>query len=253
MLTDVRRYWPFLVFAAIAAVHVVQLAVGDIGFVTKAVLMPSLLAAILASVLVTARIEVATPSVIVPMLLLEFAILTAWLTDIFFQAPPATLGIAASGIAHLFLVVLFAWPLRARWRSLVVIPYAAALVVTVVVLWPGFGAFAPLIAVYATIIYAMAYLASRVSLVTGIGGGLFIVSAIIKGLGLFLPQVVAGIPQPAFDAVVMACYAAGMGLIALGSVRRIVELELAAVPLRRASARRRLPGAARREALPTMR
>jgi len=233
MLTVVRRYWPFLFFAAVAVTHVVQLAFGAESLLTKPILMPALLIGVLVTVLVTARAEIPIETALVALGLLEVAILAFWLTDLIFARPPEVAGIAASGAAHLFLIVLFVGPLRARWRSWLFVPYAVVLVVVVATLLPGLGTLAPVIVTYSTVIVTMAYLAARVSLLTGIGAGLFVVSAILKGILLFYPSAISAIPLSAVDAVIMALYCAGIGLVALGSVRRLEVLAADAVPARR--------------------
>ncbi|MBO9627610.1 MAG: hypothetical protein J7484_14715 [Microbacterium sp.] len=233
-----RRYWPFLVFAAIAVTHVVVVALGYPGYLSKAALMPSLLAAVLASVLVTARVDMSFETLLVPMLLLEFAILSAWLSDMFFSAPPETLGIFASGLTHVLLIVLFAWSLRVPWRSWTFVPYLVLFLATVAVLWSGLGPYIGLIAAYALVAYAMAWLASRVSWVAGVGGALYVVAAVAKGLQLFQPSLLEWIPQSVYDATIMCAYAIGIGLLALASTMRILHLNESAVRPRRASAHR---------------
>ncbi len=236
MLTIVRRYWPFLLFAAIALVHVVQLAIGAESLLTKTVLMPSLLAAVLLAVLVTARSEIPIETSLWALGLLEIAILAFWLTDLIFSRPPEVAGIAASGVAHMFLIALFLGPLRVRWRSWLALPYAVLLGLVIVVLVPGLGALTAVIVAYAVLLAAMAYLATRVNALTGVGAGLFVLSAILKAALLFLPGLVSAVPISLADAAVMALYCAGIGLIALGTVRRLAELAAASTPLRRRTA-----------------
>jgi len=237
----VRRFWPFLLFAVIAVVHVVVLLVGGDSLASKAALMPVLLFAVMLVCGFIARETLSTGRGIAGMILLELAILVAWLTDIIFDRfGDASLrdaaGIVASSVTLAIFIALFAGPVRGRWRWWAAAPYVVASGGFLAFMVPRMGVFAPLVIVYALIVSALAFLATGAGGVAAAGGTAFYVSAILKGLRLFAPDTVAAVPAHVLDATIMAFYCAGLGLLALGATRRLVALGAEAALVRRKTA-----------------
>lgn len=192
------------VFALAAAVDLFSLAVGfDAGHtVAKPLLMPLLAA--WAALRGASRLLVA-------------ALLCGWGGDtlLLFDTDPAFLaGMASFAAGHVCYLALFARVGRARARSAFLAPcYAIALVVTVVLLWPGLptGLRLP-VAVYSTLLTAMAWSAgARLGPVAGAGGVLFLLSDTLIAIG------VAGRPQPPRpDLWIMLTYIAAQFLLVRG-------------------------------------
>jgi hypothetical protein len=237
-----RRDWPFLVFALVAVLHIVLVAVGTPADATmvKAFLMPSLLVAVLLVAGFTRRLRLTRTRGITAIAMLELALLVAWVADVVFDRYGDLAGMVVSGLFQLTLIAFFVGPMRARRVTWSAVPYAALLVAVAVTfsIAPGTGMAAPLVAGYAIVIFTMAYFATRVNATTGVGAAVFVVSALLKGTRLFVPGALDVIPAPAFDAIVMTLYCAGIGLVALGSVHAIARIAREDVPARRATAAR---------------
>jgi uncharacterized membrane protein YhhN len=194
-------------FALAAVVDLVSLAVGyDTGHtVAKPLLMPLLAA--------HAAVRGA-PRLLVAALLCGGAGDTLLLSD----ADPAFLiGMAFFAAGHVCYLVVFAKTGLPRARAERLVPgYAAALVVTVALLWPDLPAGLRIpVACYSTLLTAMAYMAAtRRGLVAGLGGALFMLSDTLIATG------VADWPQPPRpDFWIMLTYAAAQFLL----VRGIIE------------------------------
>ncbi|MFD9321975.1 lysoplasmalogenase [Streptomyces sp. NPDC060053] len=195
-------------FALAAAVDLLSLAVGsDAGHaVAKPLLMPLLAAwAVLRGA---------------PRLLVA-ALLCGWGGDtlLLFDADPAFLaGMASFAAGHLCYLALFARVGRPHARGALLAPcYAAALIATVVLLWPDLPADLRLpVAVYSTLLTAMAYSATtRLGPVAGAGGALFLLSDTLIATGVAdWPQ----LPRP--DLWIMLTYIAAQVLLVLGATSR---------------------------------
>ncbi|MFE7930458.1 lysoplasmalogenase [Streptomyces sp. NPDC057456] len=195
-------------FALAAAVDLLSLAVGsDAGHtLAKPLLMPLLAA--WAALRGAPRLLVA-------------ALLCGWGGDtlLLFDADPAFLaGMASFAAGHLCYLALFARVGGPHARGALLAPcYAAALITTVVLLWPDLPADLRLpVAVYSTLLTAMAYSATtRLGPVAGAGGALFLLSDTLIATGVAdWPQ----LPRP--DLWIMLTYIAAQVLLVLGATRR---------------------------------
>ncbi|MFI6036707.1 lysoplasmalogenase [Streptomyces sp. NPDC051315] len=155
--------------------------------------------------------------------LLVAALLCGWGGDtlLLFDADPAFLaGMASFAAGHVCYLVLFRGhgrghrPPRAC-AGLLAPCYATALIATVVLLWPDLPADLRVpVACYSTLLTAMAYTAAtRLGLVAGLGGALFLLSDTLIATG------VADWPQPPRpDFWIMLTYAAAQVLLARGAL-----------------------------------
>ncbi|MBZ3902803.1 lysoplasmalogenase [Streptomyces griseiscabiei] len=212
----------FLVaFGVAAAVDLGSLAVGsDTGHtVAKPLLMPLLAA------------HAYTRGAPRPLLA---ALLFGWGGDVLLLsgAEPAFLaGMGSFAVGHVCYLVLFARAGRSARpggagkperlapgvaRALV---YALALVAAVTSLWPGLPAELRLpVAGYSALLTAMAWSATRLGLVAGLGGALFMVSDLLIATG------VAGWPQPPRpDLWIMLTYLAAQYLLVRGVLGTLAE------------------------------
>jgi uncharacterized membrane protein YhhN len=151
--------------------------------------------------------------------LLVAALLCGWAGDtlLLFDADPAFLaGMASFAAGHVCYLALFRRYGPPRARGALLAPcYAAALITTVVLLWPDLpaGLRVP-VACYSTLLTAMAYTAAtRLGPVAGLGGALFLLSDTLIATG------VAHWPQPPRpDFWIMLTYAAAQFLLARGAL-----------------------------------
>ena len=211
-----RRFGP-LVYAIIAAVHLVSLAAGPVWleWTSKFLLVPSLL------VWVAARRG--------PRLLLA-ALGFGALGDIALQFDGIFIvGMACFAAGHICYVTLFlrngAWSgLRRRWY--LPVGYAVVWAGLVVLLWPGLGALQIPVAAYSLLLTATAVTSAGYGWSTGVGGALFFISDGLIALRL------ADLPQPPMPGVwIMSTYALAQYLLASGALAG----RTAAAPVPRAS------------------
>ncbi|WP_369238663.1 lysoplasmalogenase [Streptomyces sp. R21] len=146
--------------------------------------------------------------------LLVAALLFGWGGDTFLlsDADSAFLaGMASFAAGHVCYLVLFRKTARARGGWLVG-AYGVAVVATVALLWPGLPAELRVpVAGYSLLLTAMAYEATRLGLVAGLGGALFMVSDTLIATGVAdWPQ----LPRP--DFWIMLTYVAAQYLLARG-------------------------------------
>ncbi|MEV7346719.1 lysoplasmalogenase [Streptomyces sp. NPDC093544] len=188
-------------FGAAVAVDLVSLAAGfDPGHtVAKPLLMPLLAAH------VGAR---GGPGLLVA------ALLFGWGGDtlLLFDADPAFLaGMASFAAGHACYLALFKSAPRARGARLLG-AYGIALLATVTLLWPDLPAELRLpVAGYSLLLTAMAYGSTRLGLVAGVGGALFLLSDTLIATGVAdWPQ----LPRP--DFWIMLTYAAAQFLLVKG-------------------------------------
>ncbi|MER5754761.1 lysoplasmalogenase [Streptomyces sp. NPDC002088] len=151
--------------------------------------------------------------------LLVAALLFGWGGDtlLLSDADPAFLaGMASFAAGHVCYLALFHRTGTARARAALLLPgYAVALLTTVALLWPDLPADLRLpVAVYSTLLTAMAYAAAtRLGLVAGLGGALFMVSDTLIATGVAdWPQ----LPRP--DFWIMLTYAAAQFLLVRGTL-----------------------------------
>ncbi|WP_406366846.1 lysoplasmalogenase [Streptomyces sp. NBC_00645] len=191
-------------FALATAVDVLSLAAGyDAGhLIAKPLLMPLL--AVYAGVRGGPRLLVA-------------ALLLGWCGDLALMsdADPAFLvGMASFAAGHVCYLVLFRRTARVRSAWLLG-AYVTVLVALVVLLWPDLpaGLRVP-VAGYSLLLTAMAYGATRLGPVAGLGGALFMLSDTLIATG------VADWPQlPNADFWIMLTYAAAQFLLVRGVLR----------------------------------
>lgn len=146
--------------------------------------------------------------------LLVAALLFGWGGDalLLFDADPAFLaGMASFAAGHACYLALFKGAPRAR-RTWLLGAYGIALVATVTLLWPDLPAELRLpVAGYSLLLTAMAYGSTRLGLVAGIGGALFLLSDTLIATGVAdWPQ----LPRP--DFWIMLTYAAAQFLLVKG-------------------------------------
>ena len=191
-------------FGAMAAADLVSLAVGlGAGHaLTKPLLMPLLAAHAAAR---------GAPRLLVA------ALLFGWGGDtlLLFDTDPAFLaGMASFAAGHVCYLALFKGAPRARGGWLAV-AYVIALAITVTLLWPDLPAGLRIpVAAYSLLLTAMAYGATRLGFLTGVGGALFMVSDTL------IATSVADWPQlPGPDFWVMLTYVAAQFLLVKGVLR----------------------------------
>ncbi|WP_461168882.1 lysoplasmalogenase [Arthrobacter sp. Z1-15] len=209
------RWWGFLPFAAVSAVHIGARAVGasEIAEPTKLLLMPLLAAAALWGGRRFLRRR--------PAALLVAALLFSWLGDgagAFFPfAPELPVMLGSFGLAHLCYIWLFTRYTAAgpfpRWTLV----FAAWWVLMLVVLWPTLGSLTAAVAVYGVVLAGTAATAARCSPVVAAGGVLFLASDTVLALRIFMPDAMPDWTNP----LVMLTYCAGQGLIAAGVLRTL--------------------------------
>ncbi|MCT9821191.1 lysoplasmalogenase [Microbacterium sp. W1N] len=215
--------WGFVVFAALALVHVGAITLGaePLVYPTKLLLMPALAGAVLLA-------HGGRPWRAVDTWLIA-AIALSWLGDgaaLFFpfvslpvSPPELPLMLLCFGLAHLAYILLFARLPGARRVPAWAVVYGAwwvAMLLVLHVLHVHLGALLIPVAVYGLVLAGTAAMSTRGGTVTAIGGALFLASDTLLALRLFLP----GVSETMAGPWIMATYAAGQGLLAWGVVRR---------------------------------
>ncbi|MFJ8646917.1 lysoplasmalogenase [Streptomyces sp. NPDC093546] len=147
------------------------------------------------------------------------ALLFGWGGDVFLLSDAEwafLVGMGSFAAGHVCYLFLFR---RARTSPALAAVYGAALVVTVVLLWPGLPADLRIpVAGYAALLTAMAYRASGLGLAAGVGGALFLLSDTLIAAG------VADWPQPPVpDFWIMLTYTAAQYLLVQGVLRQSVR------------------------------
>ncbi|MEU5976641.1 lysoplasmalogenase [Streptomyces sp. NPDC047315] len=148
--------------------------------------------------------------------LLVAALLFGWGGDVFLLSGAEWAFLAGMGsfaVGHVCYLVLFRRTCEgARPPAALAPAYGLALVVAVALLWPGLPADLRIpVAGYALLLTAMAWRASALGRVAGLGGLFFLVSDLIIASG------VAEWPQPPVpDVWIMLIYGAGQLLLTLG-------------------------------------
>ncbi|MGW0029456.1 lysoplasmalogenase [Streptomyces sp. NPDC003314] len=147
--------------------------------------------------------------------LLVVALLFGWGGDVFLLSDADwafLVGMGSFAAGHVCYLVLFG---RRRTSPALGALYAVALVGTVALLWPDLPAELRIpVAGYSLLLTAMAYRASSLGLLAGLGGALFLLSDTLIATG------VAEWPQPpAPDFWIMLTYLAAQCLLATGVLR----------------------------------
>lgn len=217
-----RSAWPLCIYAVMSLIHLVIIAVPDAASgVTKALLMPVLLASVLLVALWTGRVRGRRGWW--GMTFLALGIVASFFGDILLGSS-FIIGLACFAAAHVLYIVVFNGPGRARAVARWSIGYVVLLAVLVVVLWPHLGDLRPIVLAYGVVLVATAMTSTRVNAIAAWGGGLFLASDAILALRLFYPDFTTVFPDPWQDLLIMALYCAGEGLIALGVLRRLRTL-----------------------------
>jgi uncharacterized membrane protein YhhN len=211
----------FAPYVVLSVLHLVVLtSASDLGFdrstvavtVTKLLLMPALVAA----VLLTRPHRSAITGLLVAAIVLSWggdAMLTGS-GDGWFVA-----GLLSFLAAHAAYVILFLrLPTAGRRLPWWTLAYLAWFAGFLALLAPGLGALLVPVAVYGAVLGTMAALAGGIGGFVALGGALFVVSDSVLALGRFLP----GYEFAAHDLVVMSTYLAAQALIALGVLTRRV-------------------------------
>lgn len=219
------RWWGFLPFAAVSAVHVGARFAGsaDIAEPTKLMLMPLLAVAALWAARgngsETRRGSGSAPARILPTVLLLTALFFSWLGDgaaAFFPfAPELPVMLASFGVAHICYILLLARYVARRRFPRWALVFPLWWVLMLVVLWPALGSLALAVAAYGIVLAGTAATAARCSPMVAAGGVLFLASDTILSLRIFLPDAMPDWTS----AVVMLTYCAGQGLIVAGVLR----------------------------------
>jgi uncharacterized membrane protein YhhN len=203
--------WTAVPFVALALVHLVALGASlpELAGWTKPLLMPALLAAVLAAT--GRRGGLGTVLVVV-------ALIFSWLGDVFLASPEDVgflLGLAGFFIAHLLYLVAFARFFRRRRVPLGASLYLLWWLAFVLLLYPSLGALLVPVAAYGLVLGASGAVAVATNRVTAIGALLFVCSDSLLACRIFLP----GFELVQQDLIIMALYLAGQGLIVWGVVR----------------------------------
>jgi uncharacterized membrane protein YhhN len=210
-----RAFLPLTGYAVVAAVHLALIAFDLPGrAVTKALLMPALLAAVL---VVALRGRAARSRAV---LLLGAGIVASWVGDVLLGVS-FVVGLAAFALAHLAYVTLFVGPARRRRIAWPALAYLVWLAVLVPVLWPHLGSLAPAVVVYGLLLAATAATATGVNATTAWGALAFLASDSLLAFRLFWPNFGSTFPDPWQDLAIMTLYCVGQGVIALGIVREV--------------------------------
>ncbi len=210
-----RALLPLTGYTVVAAVHLALIAFDLPGrAVTKWLLMPALLAAVL---VVAHRGRAARSRAV---LLLGAGIVASWAGDVLLGVS-FVVGLAAFALAHLAYVTLFVGPARRRRIARPALAYLVWLAVLVPVLWPHLGSLAPAVVVYGLLLAATAATATGVDATTAWGALAFLASDSLLAFRLFWPDFRSTFPDPWQDLAIMTLYCVGQGVIALGIVRQV--------------------------------
>ena len=204
----VKRWWAFIPYAVVGAVHLASLFSGTdaVAEPTKALLMPALLLALFVA-LPLRRDAVAIWA--------GAGVLVSWIGDLLLSTPAETGfvgGLGAFMLAHIAYLVLFLHPLKRRpipWLALALVLWWVALLV---ILAPHLGVLLIPVAVYGFILGASTAAALGTNLVTAIGALLFLASDTLLAFKLFWPDFAVW----QADFLIMIMYITGQGLIILG-------------------------------------
>ncbi len=237
-----RRYAPTLFYAVVVIAYFAwTFATPGIDHLAgKAVLMPALLAAVLAIGLGTAPGIVGSWRSVVAFVLLCIGIAASFVGDVA-MGHAMQLGLVGLGLAHASYIALYAWPARTGRPSWWTFVYPIGYALTMWLLWSDLGAMAAAISAYGVVLAAGAVFATGVNALTAIGGALFYVADAGIAIRWFAPHALAFFPDPWQDATLMLLYCVAQGCIAFGVLRRL-EAEPALATERRLEAAKRRRG-----------
>ncbi|MDQ1129006.1 lysoplasmalogenase family protein [Microbacterium sp. SORGH_AS_0888] len=216
------RWWGFLPYATLSAVHVGALAVDaePLASFTKLTLMPLLALALLWAGRGT--------SWGTPFALLFAALAFSWLGDgaaTFFPfAPTVPAMLLCFGAAHICYLVLFSRRLARRrlprWSAVYALWWIGMLLLLGPALLPAGGVGLLVgVAVYGLLLAATAATAARCTPAIALGGALFLCSDTVLAFRLFTPDSMPGWTSP----LVMVAYCLGQGLLVAGSAALLVH------------------------------
>lgn len=222
-----RRGWPFLLFAAVSVVHLLQILFAWPGRdVTKPMLMASLLVAVLLVAFVTDRQVIRSRRGLIGLVLLCAGIAFSLAGDVLL-GPSFIAGLGCFAVAQAFYVATSlgaARDPRRRREYLVAIAYVGWMVALCILLWPFLGGMAVPLVVYGALLVATATTTNGVHWIAGLGGFFFLASDSLLAFRLFQPDFGALFPDPWQDFTIMLTYCLGEGLIALGVLRRLAKV-----------------------------
>lgn len=239
----VRRYWPFLLYAAAVLVNLIAnfAAWGTERIGYKIPIMGSLLIAVLLIGLVTDRVVLTTSRGKWAFALLAVAVGFSWAGDIGLWFG-IELGTALFVVAQLTYIALFIGPARARPLPWWAIPYTLVYSPILALLWTHLGDSGSMVAIYGLFQMAVAVTAVGVNRTAAIGALVFLVSETLLVMRMFTPSWLGWFPDPWQDATIMLLYCIGQGIIAIGVMQRLEhEPELAAERRRRRAAEQAAP------------
>ncbi|CAN5171061.1 hypothetical protein BH11ACT2_BH11ACT2_05170 [soil metagenome] len=202
---------PFVPYLVVTVAHLAGLGLANdaLSGLSKPLLMPALVLALLASVRPRANRTVVIGSI---------ALGFSWLGDILLAIPGGIgflLGLGAFFFAHVAYLTLFWRRLRIRRVPLIALVFAVWWVALLVVLAPHLGALLVPVAVYGVALGASATLALACNRFVAAGATVFLVSDTILAFKFFYP----GFSLWQADLVIMLLYCVGQGLVVIGIVR----------------------------------
>lgn len=199
----------FAPFLLVSGFHLTVKAMGlvELDRASKGLTVPMLVLAIVI-VLVVGRLSI--QPVVAGLLIVGLTL--SWLGDITLSDFGVGLSFFLAAHAAYIAMFLVGWRRPPSWWSLGLIPWYAALMLS---LWPFLGNFAPPVALYGGVIAIMAALSTRGNAFTMIGGTLFVASDSLLAFRLFTP-LFQSIPE---DVLLMGCYLLAQMFITVGVLR----------------------------------
>lgn len=220
-----RRRWPFLLYALVAVLHLLQILTGLPGReVTKPLLMGSLGIAVALTAFLTDRRRVLAAPRRTPAIALLLVGIALSLTGDELLGPSFVAGLGCFALAQLLYVTDFSTAVRHRrtipWWALV---YVVGIIGLAMALWPYLGDLQITVVLYGAILALNGMAGARVNRITTLGTALFVVSDSLLALRLFLPDFGAYFADPWQDFTIMLAYCLGQGLIAYGIVTALAK------------------------------
>ncbi|MBM7499484.1 putative membrane protein YhhN [Brachybacterium muris] len=207
------------IYALVVLVHLGSLLAG--GGMVQRVTQPMFALLLMAIILVSAPLRNRTVALIIA------GLFFAWLGD---TLPPFLPDALRPGAVVMFLMALVLYcvalaPLWARNRDplrlALAIPYAGVVIGLFVACADGAGEMMPLVALYAIVLAAMAFLSSGGNGLTWMGGTLFLLSSSLLAMDWFLP----GAAILLSTVWVMLTYALGQAFLVAGILRMVPSRE----------------------------
>lgn len=213
---------PFAPFAAVTVVHLASLLATNQAWssLTKLLLMPALLVALLWLVLGVLRQPVSRLLV-----LASLGVLFSWAGDAFIGAS-FLLGLVCFAFAHVAYLLLFVLVIRERRLSLWVLAFVVWWTGIVLVLLPWVDALLIPVMIYGVLIVGLAAVSFSTNRFVVVGAVAFLISDTLLALKTFVP----GWDFYPISFIIMTFYLVGQGLIIYGTVHRARSLTPAASP-----------------------